>query len=135
MGRKPVNIAILLVLLVFSAPAFLLLNTGDAWLIALVCAVGFVFAVEGSISALSPMFAEPFGSRYRFASVPLARECFAVFGGGIAPMICSELLSQFTGSFWPVAVSMIVMAGISLVQLLGIPETRDHDQLTGQDAR
>ena len=133
-GRRPVNIAILSVLLVFSAPAFWLLHSGNTWLIAIVYVVGFVFAVEGAIAAQSPMFAEVFGAQYRYAGVAIAREFSAIFGGGIAPMICSALLSWFTGSFWPVAVYMMLMAGISLVQVIRTPETRDRDLLTLENA-
>lgn len=133
-GRKPVNIAILAVLLVFSAPAFMLLDSGNIWLISLVYIVGFVFAVEGAIAAQSPMFAELFGSRYRYAGLAVAREFSAIFGGGIAPMICSALLSWYTDSFWPVAIYMMLMAGISIVQGFRIPETRDRDLVTESDA-
>jgi MFS family permease len=133
-GRRPVNIVILTVLLVFSAPAFLLLNTGSVWLIAVVYMIGFVFAVEGAIAAQSPMFAELFGSRYRYAGVAIAREFSAIFGGGIAPLICSALLSWATGSFWPVAIYMMVIAAISLAQTIAVPETRGRDLVTTEDA-
>lgn len=133
-GRKPVNIVILAVLLVFSVPAFQLLNTGNTWLIAIVYVVGFVFAVEGAVAAQSPMFAELFGSRYRFAGVAMAREFSAIFGGGIAPMICSALLAVYVHNFWPVALYMMAMAAISLVQSIVVPETRDRDLLTEQNA-
>jgi MFS family permease len=133
-GRRPVNIAILTVLLFFSVPAFLLLNTGNTWLISTVYAVGFVFAVEGAIAAQSPMFAELFGSRYRYAGLAIARQFSAIFGGGIAPLICSALLSWATGSFWPVAIYMMAMAGISLAQSIVVPETRDRDLLATDDA-
>ena len=40
-GRKPVNLFILAFLLLFSFPAFWLINTGNVWLIATVYALGF----------------------------------------------------------------------------------------------
>jgi MFS family permease len=133
-GRRPVNIAILAVLFAFSAPAFLLLRTGNLWLIAVVYIVGFAVAVEGTPAAQSPMFAELFGSRYRYAGLTVARECSAVFGGGIAPIVCASLLSWFTGSFWPVTIYMMLMAGISLAQTIAVPETRDRDLVDQADA-
>ncbi len=133
-GRKPVNIAIFVTLFVFSAPAFMLLATGNLWLIMIVYIFGFVFAVEGAIAAQSPMFAELFGSRYRYAGVAVAREVSAIFGGGIAPTICAALLSWFSGSFWPIAGYMMLMAAISLIQNCVIPETRDRDLIDERDA-
>jgi MFS family permease len=133
-GRRPVSLVIMSVLLLFSAPAFMLLNTGNPWLIAIVYIVGFVFAVEGAPAAQSPLFAELFGSRYRYAGVAVAREFSAILGGGIAPIICATLLSIFLNNFWPVAIYMMIIALISVLQLLAIPETRDRDLMTEKDA-
>jgi MFS family permease len=133
-GRRPVSLVIMSVLLLFSAPAFMLLNTGNPWLIAIVYIVGFVFAVEGAPAAQSPLFAELFGSRYRYAGVAVAREFSAILGGGIAPIICATLLSIFLNNFWPVAIYMMIIALISVLQLLAIPETRYRDLMTEKDA-
>lgn len=133
-GRKPVNLVILTFLFLFSFPAFWLVNTGSVWLIGTVYVLGFAFAVEGAIAAQSTMFAELFGSRYRYAGVALAREFSAIFGGGIAPMICSALLAWATGSYWPVAGYMMIVISISIVQSLRTPETVDRDLTSPQDA-
>ncbi|VXB65750.1 MFS transporter [Arthrobacter sp. 9V] len=133
-GRKPVNLAILSVLFLFSFPAFWLAGTGNVWLIGAVYVVGFAFAVEGAIAAQSAMFAELFGARYRYAGVALAREFSAIFGGGIAPMICSALLAWATGSYWPVAVYMMIVVTVSIIQSLRTPETADRDLTSVQDA-
>ncbi|WP_426977069.1 MFS transporter [Pseudarthrobacter sp. O4] len=133
-GRKPVNVFILSFLFLFSFPAFWLSSTGNVWLIALVYAVGFTFAVEGGISAQSAMYAELFGSKYRYAGVAIAREFSAIFGGGIAPIICSALLVWATNSYWPIALYMMVIVGISLVQALKTPETKDRDLTLEENA-
>lgn len=133
-GRKPVNLFILGVLFLFSFPAFWLAGTGNVWLIGAVYVVGFAFAVEGAIAAQSAMFAELFGSRYRYAGVAVAREFSAIFGGGIAPMICSALLAWATGSYWPVAVYMMIVVGISIIQSIRTPETVDRDLTSVHDA-
>lgn len=133
-GRKPVNVFILAFLFLFSFPAFWLSSTGNIWLIALVYAVGFTFAVEGGIAAQSAMYAELFGSKYRYAGVAIAREFSAILGGGIAPIICSALLAWATNSYWPIAVYMMVIVGISLVQAIKTPETRDRDLTSEENA-
>jgi MFS family permease len=133
-GRRPVSIVIMATLILFAGPAFLLLNTGNTVLIAVCYVVGFVFAVEGAPAAQSPMFAELFGSRYRYAGVAIAREFSAILGGGIAPIICAWLLALFTGSFLPIVVYMVLIGAISLVTVIRLPETRDRDLLTTADA-
>lgn len=133
-GRKPVNVFILAFLFLFSFPAFWLSSTGNVWLIALVYAVGFTFAVEGGIAAQSAMYAELFGAKYRYAGVAIAREFSAIFGGGIAPIICSALLAWMTNSYWPIAVYMMIIVGISLFQAIKAPETRDRDLTLEENA-
>lgn len=133
-GRRPVSIVIMSTLIVFAAPAFLLLNTGNLALIAVCYIVGFVFAVEGAPAAQSPLFAELFGSQYRYAGVAIAREFSAILGGGIAPIVCAWLLAVFSGSFWPIVMYMILIAAISLVTVLRLPETKDRDLLIAKDA-
>lgn len=133
-GRRPVSIFIMSALIVFAWPAFALLSTGNVVLIAICYAVGFAFAVEGAPAAQSPMFAELFGARYRYAGVTIAREFSAILGGGIAPIICAWLLAVFAGNIWPVVIYMIVMATISLVTVIRLPETKDRNLFLTQDA-
>ena len=52
----------------------------------------------------------------------LAREISAPLAGGIAPFIATALLAS-TGSYWAVAVYMIVLSLITLVSMFLGPET------------
>jgi hypothetical protein len=58
-----------------------------------------------------------------------------VFGGGIAPLICSSLVTWAAGSWWPVAIYMMAIMAISVVSTILAPETVDRDLLTEQDAQ
>ncbi|WP_411733339.1 MFS transporter, partial [Paeniglutamicibacter sp.] len=84
-GRRRMYLIITAFLFVFPVPAFLLLNTGNLFLISLVIVLGFIFAAQGSVGVQAAYFPELFGSRYRYAGVALGREFSSVFGGGIAP--------------------------------------------------
>jgi len=132
-GRKPVSIVLATALIVFTPVAFLLMRTGNLWLIAIVYLFGFAAAVEGGSAAHAPWFAELVGSRYRLAAVTIGREVSAIFGGGIAPSICSALLSWYAGNFWPVAIYMMLMSGVTLVQSCTAPETRDRNLVDERD--
>ena len=50
-GRRPVIIAVAVFLVVFPAPAFLMLDTGNTALIVLVIVLGFVFAAYGTVGS------------------------------------------------------------------------------------
>ena len=79
----------------------------------------------GVYSMFSPQaayFAELFDTRVRYSGLALAREVSAPLAGGIAPFIATYLLSR-TGTYWPIALYMIVLSLISLVALAFGPET------------
>jgi hypothetical protein len=65
----------------------------------------------------------------------LGREFSSVFGGGIAPLICSALVTWAAGSWWPVAIYMMAIIAITMVTTIRSPETRDRDLLTEVDAQ
>jgi MFS family permease len=133
-GRRRMYLIATGFLLIFPVPAFLLLETRNLLLIGLVIVVGFIFAGYGTVGVQAAYFPELFGARYRYAGVAIGREFSSVFGGGIAPLICSSLVTWATGSWWPVAVYMTAIMAISVIATIMAPETLDRDLLTEQDA-
>ena len=133
LGRRPAYSSCATVMILLPVPAFLMLDTGDPWLITLVIVLGFVFAAEGSVGAQTAFLAELFGSRYRYAGVTLGRELASVVGGA-GPLVFSALLTWAAGSWVPVAAGMMLVMAISLVTTLRAPETRDRDLYTAADA-
>lgn len=133
-GRRPVIIAVLAFLLVFPIPAFLLISTGQPLLIGVVVFIGFVVAGYGTVGSQGAFYAEIFGARYRYAGISLAREFSSVLGGGVAPLVCSALITWAAGSWWPVAIYMMVMIALSLVGAVMSPETRGRDLRLEEDA-
>jgi MFS family permease len=134
LGRRRVFIAIAAFLIVFTVPGLAMVSTGNTALVYLVVVVGFVFAAYGTVGVQAAWFPELFGSRYRYAGVALGREFSSVVGGGISPLVCASLVAWASGGWWPVAIYMIALMGISLVAALLTPETRDRDLLTESDA-
>ncbi|WP_256991794.1 MULTISPECIES: MFS transporter [unclassified Rhodococcus (in: high G+C Gram-positive bacteria)] len=126
-GRKPVYIGIVSLLVVLPVPTFMALSTGSHVLITLVMIIGFILACQGAVGVTMSYFPEIFGARYRYAGVTLGREFASVFGGGIAPLLCAALITAFSGSWVPVAVYMMIMAVSVLVAATFAPETRDRD--------
>lgn len=126
-GRKPVYIGIVSLLVVLPVPTFMALSTGSHILITLVMIIGFILACQGAVGVTMSYFPEIFGARYRYAGVTLGREFASVFGGGIAPLLCAALITAFSGSWVPVAVYMMIMAVSVLVAASFAPETLDRD--------
>lgn len=133
-GRRPVYIAIVSALVLLPGPTFIALNTGSPIAIFAAIIVGFLLAGQGAVAVQMSWFPELFGNRYRYAGVALAREFSSVLGGGVAPLICTALLTAFTGSWIPVAAYMSLMALISLGSTLLSPETRNRDLNVPEDA-
>jgi MFS family permease len=134
-GRKRMYLIVTGFLALFAFPAFMLLNTGNLVLICLVIVVGFMIASQGTVGVQAAYFPELFGSRYRYAGVALGREFSSVFGGGLAPFICAALITWAAGSWWPVAIYMVVIMTITFCVTLFAPETADRDLLLEEDAR
>jgi len=132
-GRRPVIIAVAAFLVVFPAPAFLMLDTGDPALVVLVIVLGFIFAAYGTVGSQGAAFAELAGSRYRYAGVALGREFSAVLGGGIAPLL-SGVLVQVTAGWIGVAIYMSAIMLVSMITAIRMPETRGRDLRLEADA-
>ena len=134
-GRKRMYLIVTGFLALYSFPAFMLMSTGNLVLICLVIVVGFMIASQGTVGVQAAYFPELFGSRYRYAGVALGREFSSVFGGGLAPFICAALITRASGSWWPVAIYMMVIMTITFCTTLFAPETVDRDLLLEEDAR
>jgi len=133
-GRRRMYLIVTGFLFLFAAPAFMLMSTGNLVLICLVIVIGFMIASQGTVGVQAAYFPELFGSRYRYAGVALGREFSSVFGGGLAPFICAALVKAATGSWWPVAIYMMVIMAITFGTTLLAPETVDRDLLQEADA-
>lgn len=134
-GRRRVVSLITGALILFPAPAFMLLTTGSPVAIVLVIIVGFMLACQGVVGVHMSYFPEIFGSRYRYAGVTLGREFSSIIGGGVAPMICAGLLGLFSNSWIPVAIYMSLTMVVSFIATRLTPETLNRDLTDPEDAR
>ncbi|MET1004261.1 MAG: MFS transporter, partial [Propionibacteriaceae bacterium] len=133
-GRRRMYLIVTGFLLIFPVPAFLMLSSGSLVLICITIVIGFMVASQGTVGVQAAYFPELFGSRYRYAGVAIGREFSSVFGGGLSPLVCAALVTAASGSWWPVAIYMTVIMGITFVTTLMAPETVDRDLLTEADA-
>lgn len=113
-GPARLTIAALAGLAVVAVPLFLALDTGSAALVIGVVALT-IGVVNAAADGVQPMwFASLFDARVRYSGITVGREAGAIVGGGLSPLLAAWLVAT-TGHWWPVALLMVVAAGLGVV--------------------
>jgi metabolite-proton symporter len=122
-SRRKTCMAGCLFLMLLAWPFFLLLDTRQpgAIYLAILLALPLGHALLYSVQAA--LIPELFGTRVRCTGASLGYQLSAPLGGGLAPLIAAGLLKTFAGQAWPLAVYIMIIAGISLVSVQRLPET------------
>ncbi len=128
-GRRRICLAATICTGLWAFPLFMLLQTRNPVLITLGFVVGMIcFAMlYGPMGAFLP---ELFRVRYRYSGAALAYSASGIVGGGIVPLVSTDLWAS-TGSSAPVSLLLIGLAVLSFLCILGLPETREHDFTDG----
>lgn len=122
-GRKPVYLVGSVMLVVWSVPFFLLLDTrAPVWM--LVAVILLTIGLGASYGPQSALFAGMFEPRFRYSGASISYAAGAVLGGGFAPMIATALYAA-TGTSLSVSAYMVLVALISLVAVVLIREPRE----------
>ena len=116
-GRRPVMLFGAVFLVLFSAPFFLLLNSGSMPLVYLALGLAMGLGHAPLAAPVGAFFAELFTTRVRLSGVSLGVQGASMLAGGFTPLIATALLAA-AGNFWPVAVYIAALAMISAVSTL-----------------
>jgi MFS transporter, MHS family, shikimate and dehydroshikimate transport protein len=122
-GRRPVYMGGVALILLLAFPIYALVDTKDPGLIALaVC----MYEVPSGLAygALAAMFSELFGANVRYSGASLGYQGAAIFAGGLAPLVATLLLRLSGGGSWVLALYLMGMAAVSLISTYLIAETR-----------
>jgi len=84
------------------------------------------FAVLGLFALENITMAEIFGSRNRFTRMAISKEAGGLVAVGFGPVLAG-IFCNMTGSWWPIAVMVVVYSVIGLISALLMPEVRDRD--------
>ena len=124
-----------LLALLWAFPMFWLFDTGNPVLITVAFSVGMVaFAVlYGPMGAYLP---ELFGTRLRYSGASVSYNLGGVFGGALAPLISTQLLTS-TGASWSVSLYVLAMAAVTFVCVFFLSETRltDLSEIRAEERR
>ncbi|GAB2820138.1 MFS transporter [Streptomyces daliensis] len=132
-GRRPVYLALTMLTIVTAFPVMWLITSGSTAALMLGMILGVNIGVLGLFSLESVTMAELFGSRTRFTQLALAKEIGGILATAIGPVIAATLTAA-TGSWWPIAVMLIVYSLITLISAYLAPETRGRDLVRLEDA-
>ena len=120
LGRRPLFLAGMGLLAVFSVPYFLLVETGNIGLFILGGLI--VQACRSSVyGPQSAYFSELFPTHLRYSGASLSYQLASIVGG-LAPAVCG-LLVLWTGSLMAVAAFTVLLALVSLACSWGMSET------------
>ncbi len=133
-GRVPVYRAGAIFLLLYSLPAWYGLSRGVAWSSVVIIAVGIGVGIGTMLGPQCALLPELFGAQHRYLGVAAAREISGLIAGGLAGVLGALLLRQFSDSWVPVGIYMLVLAAITTLATFLTPETRGRDLSATEDA-
>lgn len=115
LGRPKVYLTGTVLIGLFSAPFFMLLDIGMNWAVYAAVIIGLGIVWPPVTATLGTLTSEIFSTRVRYTGVTLGYQIGAAVAGGTAPLIATWLLHQFDNSWVPIAIYMVVLATLSLV--------------------
>jgi MFS family permease len=135
-GRRPVYLGGTIGIVVWAAPFFLLMDTGNTAAVWLAFVVGHI-AIAAMIGVQPSYFAELFSTKTRYSGMAIGHELSSAVAGGLSPVVATALLAS-TGHFLPVALLTVGMALVATVALVFFADgtTTDTAQVpSGTDAQ
>lgn len=120
-GRKPVFLAGVIGMLVFTFPWFWLLNTGSYFL-ALLGFVMFCIVFSVAYGPMAAFFAEAFETKIRYSGLSFGYTIGGLAASAPTPIIAAWVLAE-TGSYVGIGIYMVAMCAISVLAVLAMRET------------
>src|SRR5262249_38825608 len=114
-SRKAVCILGCLAIAAFAFPYYFLLHTQEPIIVSLAIVLSLAAVHALLYSVQGSLIPELFPTRVRYTGASLGYQLAAPFAGGLAPIIAASLVEFFPGQYWPLALYLIAIAGISLV--------------------
>ncbi|MER6959398.1 MFS transporter [Streptomyces sp. NPDC000618] len=124
-GRRPVMLTGAVGSVLWAVPMYASLSSGDVWVITGAYTVGLMLLAL-MFSPVAAFLPELFPARLRYTGASAAFILANTFGGGFAPLVATWLNSHWES---PLVLGFYTggLCLLSLVCLLALPETRDHE--------
>jgi len=131
-GRRPVYLFGALSGIALAFPFFWLVGTREWIWITLAFVLARAIVIAAMFGPQAAYFAELFAPRRRYSGFAFARELGSIVSGGPAPFVATALVAWAGGAWWPVALYIVVLSGITAFAIWCGPETYRDD--IGADA-
>lgn len=125
-GRRPVYMFGAASFIAWAFPFFLLLNTGNIWLIWLAMIFTLTMGHASSYSVESSMFPELFETRVRYSGSSVGYQLGGTVFSGPTPFV-GALLFGVVGATWPISLLLIGGSVLTLGLAVATKETKDID--------
>jgi MFS family permease len=121
-GRKPVYAIGTVLAAGWGFVAFPMFDTKNPLII--VAAISLGLFIHAFMYAPQPaIMSEMFPTRMRYSGVSLGYQVTSIVAGSLAPIIATALLATY-GSYVPVAIYLAIAAGITLIAVISLRETK-----------
>ena len=114
LGRPRVFLAGSVLIALFAAPFFLLLDLRVDWAVYAAVVIGLGVVWPPVTATLGTLMSETFTTRVRYTGVTLGYQIGAALAGGTAPLLATWLLARFDGAWWPIAAYLVVLAAVAI---------------------
>ncbi len=125
-GRRPVYLFGSIFTGVFALPFFWLIETSKGSLLILSVVLALSVGHAAMYAPQASFVSELFGTRVRYSGLSLGYQLASVIAGGLSPFIATGLFAK-TGSSWPIALYLIIMAFITTISVYIASETAHKD--------
>ncbi|GAA1722817.1 MFS transporter [Isoptericola hypogeus] len=115
LGRPKVFLGGSVLIALFAAPFFMLLDLRVDWAVYAAVVLGLGVVWPPVTATLGTLMSETFTTRVRYTGVTLGYQIGAALAGGTAPLLATWLLTRFDGAWWPIAAYVGVLAAIAIV--------------------
>jgi MFS family permease len=126
-GRRPVYLFGALCGIALAVPFFLMVGTRQWLWITLAFALSRAVVIAAMFGPQAAYFAELFAPVRRYSGFAFARELGSVLAGGPAPFVATALVAWAGGSWWPVALYIALLSGVTAIAVWCGPETFRDD--------
>lgn len=133
-GRRKMYLILSAAMAIYAIPMLLMIQTKNTVLLTIAMVIGLNVGVQGMFALENVMLAELFGSANRMTLMALAKECAGVVATGFGPLIAASLVSAATGSWWPIAIMIIVFSLIDFVSAYASTDPTGRDLNDLEDA-
>jgi MHS family shikimate/dehydroshikimate transporter-like MFS transporter len=122
-GRRRVYMVGAALMALSAFPFFHLLEKRELIYVYFVIVTSFSVYVAMMFAPQAAFFTELFGTNVRYSGASLGYQLAAALGGGLAPLIATRLLKATGGKPWPIALYLVILAGIGITAVYFARET------------